>query len=191
MINFSSYSSIEANLFVRLDITDYKVLTFSDYPIPYTINGEQYTGLGQLLNVGNTDSNLRATPQDLSITISGILQSNISDVLNYKIKGSNIILYRAFFDPNTNELLTISGNPASKFNGVVSNFDISDDLVMESEEGTVSINFICTSVVELLNNKIVGRRTNPIDQRLYYPNDPSMDRVPNLSKSNFNFGAPI
>ena len=47
-----------------------------------------------------------------------------------------------------------------------------------------------SSVVELLNNKVSGRQTNPRDQKLYYPTDLSMDRVPALAKSNFNFGAP-
>jgi DNA repair exonuclease SbcCD nuclease subunit len=47
-----------------------------------------------------------------------------------------------------------------------------------------------TPVVELLNNKTSGRRTNPGDQKEWYPTDLSMDRVPGLANSNFNFGAP-
>ena len=78
----------------------------------------------------------------------------------------------------------------SKFQGVVSNFDITDDLDTGSDIGTITLTLSCTSVVELLNNKITGRRTNPTDQELYYPGDKSMDRVPSLAKSNFNFGAP-
>jgi hypothetical protein len=109
--------------------------------------------------------------------------------LNYKVKGSNIKIYRAFFNPDTGQLLGISGNPAQKFQGIISNFDISDDLESGDQTGTITLTLTCTSVVELLNNKVTGRRTNPIDQKQFYPTDVSMDHVLALANSNFNFGA--
>jgi hypothetical protein len=60
---------------------------------------------------------------------------------------------------------------------------------MGSLTGTVSLTLTCTNVVELLNNKVAGRRTNPIDQKSFYPTDISFDRVFALANSNFNFGA--
>ena len=189
-INLSAYRSIQTNLFVRLDIPGYQVLTFSDYHKNYTISGTNYTGLGQLLAVTNTTNNLRAAPEDVTVSISSIPSSNISAILDNKIKGSNIRIYRGFFDPTTGELLSIAGNPAGKFQGVVNNFDITDDLDIGDATGTITLTLTCTSVVELLNNKITGRRTIPTDQTLFYPGDQSMNRVPSLAKSNFNFGAP-
>jgi hypothetical protein len=189
-INLSAYRNIQTNLFVKLDIPGYQILTFSDLHKSISFGGTSYTGLGQLLAITNTTSNLRASPEDVSVTISGIPTTNIADILNNKIKGSSIKIYRGFFNPSTGELLNIAGNPAGKFQGVVSNFDITDDLEMGSDTGTISLTLTCTSVVELLNNKITGRRTNPIDQNIFYPNDTAMDRVPSLAKSNFNFGAP-
>lgn len=189
-LDLSAYRSIQTNLFVRLDIPDYEVLTFSDYHQNLTLNGTNYTGIGQLLAVTNTTNNLRAAPDELSVTISGIPSKNVTDILNNRVKGSDLKVYRAFFDPNTGVLLNIAGNPAGKFQGVVSNFDITDDLEMGEDLGTVTLTLTATSVVEMLNNKVSGRRTNPIDQRLFYPTDASMDRVPSLAKSNFNFGAP-
>jgi hypothetical protein len=189
-INLSAYRSIQTNLFVRLDIPGYQVLTFSDYHRDYNIAGTNYTGIGQLLAVTNTTNNLRAAPEDITISISSIPASNISAILDNKIKGSNIKIYRGFFDPTTGSLLAVTGNPAGKFQGVVNNFDITDDLDVGDDTGTITLTLTCTSVVELLNNKITGRRTNPTDQKLFYPSDSSMDRVPSLAKSNFNFGAP-
>jgi hypothetical protein len=189
-IDLSSYSSIQTNLFVRIDIPSYEVLRFSDYHKAFTISGESYSALGQLVAVTNTTSNLRATPEELSVSISGIPSANITAILTTKIKGSNIRVYRTFFDPVTGVALDIAGNPAGKFNGIVSNFEIADDLDIGSDTGTVTLVLTCTSVVELLNNKVSGRRTNPIDQDQFYPNDKSFDRVPALAKSNFNFGAP-
>jgi len=184
-VDLSAYRSIQTNLFVKLVIPGYATLTFSDYHRSYTIDGTNYTGLGQLLSVGNTEDSLRAAPSDITISISGIPSQNVTDVLNNKIKGSECKIYRAFFDPTTASLLPVLGNPAGKFQGVVSNYDITDDLDMGDDTGTVTLTLTVTSVVELLQNKVTGRRTNPQD----FP-DGEMARVLPLQKSNFNFGAP-
>lgn len=185
-IDLSSYRSIQTNLFVKLDIPGYSILTFSDYHKNYTIDGVVYDGLGELLSVSNTEDNLRAAPSEITVSISGIPAGNVSDILNNKVKGSSLVIYRGFFNATTGELLAIAGNPAGKFQGVVSNYDITDDLQMGSDTGTVTLTMTVTSVVELLSNKISGRRTAPAD----FPNG-EMNRVPALAKSNFNFGAPV
>ena len=189
VIDLSSYTSIQTNLFVRLDIPGYQVLKFSDFSIPYTVNSESYTALGQLLSISDSSSELRATPQEVTIQIAGIPNANVTDIINNPVKGSSIKIYRAFFDPITGQLLSVSGNPAQKFQGIVSNYDVSDELDMGSLTGTVTVTLTCTNVVELLNNKVAGRRTNTVDQKTYYPTDVSMDRVYALVNSNFNFGA--
>lgn len=185
-IDISAYNNIQTNLFVRLDIPNYQVLTFTDYHKDYDIAGTTYQALGELLSVSNTTDDLRAAPNEVTVVISGIPAGNITEILNNRIKGSSLIIYRGFFDVDTAELLPITGNPAGKFRGVVSNFEIADDLDMGSDTGTISIVLTVTSVVELLNNKISGRRTNPSD----FPLEQSMSRVSALAKSNFNFGAP-
>lgn len=184
-VDLSSYRAIQTNLFVKLDIPGYSVLTFSDYHKNYTISGTNYTGLGQLLSVGNTEDNLRAAPSDITVAISGIPASNVSDIINNRVKGSECKIFRGFFDINTGELLSIAGNPAGKFQGIVANYDITDDLDMGDGKGTVTLTLTVTSVVEMLYNKVTGRRTNPAD----FPNG-DMARVLPLQKSNFNFGAP-
>jgi hypothetical protein len=184
-IDLSSYDSIQTNLFVQIDIPDYDVLTFSDYHKNFTIDSTVYEGLGQLLTVSNSTDSLRADPSEITVSISGIPSANVPDVLNNRIKGSRVKIYRGFFNVTTGELLSIVGNPAGKFQGVVSNYDITDDLAMGSDTGSVVLTLTVTSVVELLSNKTVGRRTNPAD----FPNG-DMNRVPALAKSNFNFGAP-
>ena len=70
----------------------------------------------------------------------------------------------------------------------MNNFNIADDLA--GSDGSVVITLTATSIIDQLNNKVSGRRTNPIDQAEFYPGDQSFDRVPALAKSNFNFGAP-
>lgn len=189
-VDLSSYRSIQTNMFVKLDIPGYQVLAFSDYYKALTFSGINYQALGQLVAITNTTSSLRASPEELTITISGIPEGRISEILSNKIKGSRVEVLRAFFDPTTGDLLNITGNPAGKFKGIISNFSINDDLAEGGDTGTITIVLSATSVIELLNNKVTGRRTNPLDHKQFYPNDQSMDRVPALAKSNFNFGAP-
>lgn len=189
-VDLSPYRSIQTNLFVKLDIPNYEVLTFSDYHKDYTLSGTLYQGLGQLVTITDTTNSLRAAPEELTLTISGIPAGNVADVLNTKIKGSKLEVLRAFFNAETATLLAVAGNPAGKFKGVVSNYSIVDDLEEGESLGTFSIVLVATSVVDLLNNKVSGRKTNPIDQDKFYPGDESFNRVPALAKANFNFGAP-
>lgn len=189
MIDLSQYKNLQTNLFVKV-MTPFGDEFFSDYHKPFTFNGDTYNGLGMLLNISSTEDNLRASPNKIEISISGIPENFIIDVLASKLKGSEIAVYRAFFDSVTGELLNILENPAGKFRGIINNFSIQDDLAMGDETGTISLILECTSYFELLENKIAGRRTNPIDQQLYAPGDLSMDRVPSLARSNFDFGAP-
>ena len=184
-IDLSSYRSIQTNLFVKMVVPGYQTLTFSDYHKDYAIDGTTYQGLGELLSITDTTDELRASPKDITIAISGIPSGNVAEILDNKIKGSSITVSRGFFNPDTGVLLAIAGNPVGKFYGVVSNFDISDDLRMGSDTGAIVITLTATSIVEILNNKISGRRTNSAD----FPNG-DMDRVSALAKSNFNFGAP-
>jgi hypothetical protein len=185
-LDLSSYRSIQTNLFVKMVVPGYQTLTFSDYHKEYDIDGTTYQGLGELLSITDTTDELRASVKDITIAISGIPSGNVAEILDNKIKGSSITITRGFFNPDTGALLAISGNPAGKFYGVVSNYDISDDLTLGAGEGDITITLTATSVVEILNNKISGRRTNAAD----FPNG-DMDRVSALAKSNFNFGAPV
>lgn len=190
-LDLSAYSSIQTNLFVRLDIPNYDVLRFSDLPYPYTVEGESYDALGQLLAVTDTTSELRASNQEVTISISGIPDTNVIDIIDptHPIKGSNLTIYRGFFNPVTGQLLAVSGNPAQKFEGVVNNYSIEDDLSEGGDVGSVTLTLVCTNVVQILNNKTAGRRTNPTDMKQFYPADVSMDNVVALKNSNFNFGA--
>lgn len=188
-LDLSSYDAIQTNLFVKLVIPGYSTLTFSDYHRSITIDSLAYTGLGQLLSITDTNSSLRASPQEVTIAISGIPAQNITDILNNKLVGSDVRITRGIFDVNTGALISIASNPIGKFVGVINNFDITDDLEQGASTGTITITMTCTSVVEQLENKITGRRTNPIDQKALYPTDECFDRVPALTKSNYNFGA--
>tara|TARA_R110000824_G_scaffold148309_3_gene318009 strand:- start:1439 stop:2008 length:570 start_codon:yes stop_codon:yes gene_type:complete len=188
MINLSSNAAIESAVFLKWDIPNYQIEYISDYHTAVTIGGQSYANAGKLLSISSINDELKASPSELSIALSGIPTGSVSDVLSKEIKGSNIEIYRGFFNPTTHGLLDLSPdtNPLLKFKGIVTNYGVGDDIDVISGIATTSIVLTCNSIVEILGKKVNGRRTNPRD----FPTESSMNRVLALSNSNFQFGAP-
>ena len=99
-------------------------------------------------------------------------------------------VYRLFSNPSTGAVLSIAGNPAGRFRGYVNNYSLQEEWDNQTRTATNTIVLQCASSVDVLNNKIAGRKTNPESQKRFYPTDVSFDRVPNLENATFNFGAP-
>lgn len=199
MIDLTSYTKIQSNLFVRIQIDEYtttsggsytsEVLNISDLSYPFDVEGETYTGLGKLLNITSTNSELRVSGGEVTITLSGIPNSSIAEIVNSKIKGSGVKIYRVLFDGTTGEYLSITGNPVGRFNGYINNYSLQEDYDIDSRTSTNTLVLTCSSIVEILNNKIAGRKTNPSSMKKFFPSDLSMDRVPSIENTTFNFGA--
>lgn len=183
----SNYSAIETALFVKIVIPGYTTLFFSDYNRDITLSGETYLGLGKLVAITATQSELRSSENQLTITMVGIKDVDLPGIINSKIKGSKIQVVRAFFNSNTGEMVPDVG-PIGRFFGIVNNYSLEESFDMGATTTSNTINIICSSAVEILSNKYSGRRTNPTDQKKFYPTDLSMDRVPALANSNFDFG---
>jgi hypothetical protein len=186
MIDLRSRTSIEYAVLVKWTVPNFDTAYITDYQSNIVFGGQTYTNIGKLLSISGSSSELKASPSDLTIGLSGVPTNAISDILGQQIKGSAIEIYRAFFNPATHTLLTLSdGNPSLKFKGIVTNFDISDTIDVGALIATSTITLTCNSMVEVLSNKVSGRRTNVTD----FPNESSMSRVQALANSNFNFGA--
>lgn len=190
LVDLSAYYSIQSAYFVRIDVPFYQVLRFSNFDFPYTIGGESYAELGKLLSVTGTQSELRVSEQEMSIAISGVPSGSVSEILDNPVKGSEVIVRRGFFDVNSGDLIPVTGNPAIKFQGVVSNINFSEELDQNALEGTFTITLVCVGMATLFKSKISGRRTNPLDEEKWFPTDSGFDRVPTLKNANFQFGAP-
>jgi hypothetical protein len=185
LIDLSGYGSVEAATFVKITIDGYGDLNMSNHRVSYTIGSDTYNTLGDLLAVTEATSELTASDKRITITISGVPQGNRNLVENYYVKGSPVEIRRAFFDPVTGALLSVAGNPALRFTGIVTNFGISEDWNQNDKTASNTIMFDCASTMILAKRKKTGRKTNPDD----FPADRSFDRVPQLSQSNFAFGA--
>ena len=190
-IDLSTYATIQTAMFCRIDVPDYAVLRFSNYNRPVTINSESYTNLGTLLGVTDSSSDIRAVAGTVTVSIAGIPDSSIAEVMTQQFKGSRIQIWRVFFDAASGQVLNITGNPAGRFQGVITNWSLEEDWTQGSTSTTNRIAFTCSSRVNLLNTKTSGRCTNSQDQKAWYPTDVSMDRVAQLANTNYNFGAVV
>lgn len=201
-LSLTSYKSIESNLFVKIEVEYYKAnpaatpaaydLLFSDRPQTTVINGDTYVGLGKLLSITNTSSELRVSKSDLTITISGVPNTSISEIINSKIKGSKITVTRGLFNSSTGQFLSsVSGNPVTRFKGFVNNLALDEDYDADNRKSSNTLVLTCSSAVSILENKISGRKTNSSSMRKFYSGDSSMDRVTNLENSYFDFGAKL
>lgn len=189
-MDLSAYTSIQANNFVKVAIPEGDTLLFSDYHKNFVIGSDDYTGLGNLMAIGDVTSELRVTADEITISIAGIPTTVISAILDSKITGAAITIKRAFFNPTTGVLIDVANNPMTKFSGIITNYALQDEVTTATsqEPGTVMIVFTAASLIEVLGQKITGRRTNPQDQKRFYPDDLSMDRVPTIAGSSINFG---
>ena len=193
IVDLSNYTSVYAALFVRMDIPNYEVLRYSTHFEAFSItesdgNSYSYNNLGTLVGVSDNTFGIKTNPEELVITISGIPLTNVTMVIGNKVKGSRVEVRRQFFNGSTYATI---GSPIIKFKGIVNNYTIVEDFPTDgSGLGTCTIGFICSTLIDLMENKTAGRRTNPLDEKTYFPNDLAMDRVPTIAGANFNFGAP-
>jgi len=166
---------------------------------PLVWEGTTYLGLGHFLTLAEIQDELQPTTSQLQIGLSGIpkdigeqglglYNSYIALILDQKIKGSRVEIYRAFFDPQTGNI--DSSSTSLRFSGYISNFTISDATDVESKTDAYTISVACSSILGILDRKITGRRTNGTDQKALYPTDVSMDRVVAIANTAFDFGKP-
>lgn len=166
---------------------------------PITYQGDTYLGLGHFLGLDQIQDDLKPTNNQLQISLSGIpkepvesglgsYSSYVALILNQKIKGSSVKIYRAFFDLTTNELLAQS--TSLRFSGYISNFSITDGIDQQERLNTKTVVISCSSTNSIFERRISGRRTNATDQRSLYPEDTGMDRVAAISNTTFDFGKP-
>lgn len=189
--------SIRTALFVKLSIEKYyvdgllvpRVLTFSDHGWNINFQGDDYLALGNLLNVSSTLHELRPSRGTLTVSLSGIPNSSIEEIVKSVIKSSEIDISRGWFELS-GELVDDPEipNPIGRWRGYVNNYSITEEWDAENRESSNTIQLECKSWVDLLNKKTSGRQTNEQSMKRFFPEDPSFDRVWSLANSDFDFG---
>ena len=186
---------IRHGMLIRLTING-TVYTLANTYRPIVYAGDTYQALGHFMSINEISDDLRPTNNAIQIGLSGIPkdpqepdQTNyLALVLQTRIKGSRVEVFRAFFDPDTYEFL--EAQTSLRFSGYISNYTLTDSVDQQTRLASNMIMIQCSSIHSILERRITGRRTNRTDQRRLYPTDSGMDRVSVISGTSFDFGRP-
>ena len=177
--------------FVRVTTPD-NVYLFSTAPMAITVpevDSEPFSGLSQLINVGQATRDIKSTANETSFTLVGIDTATLGWVLNQNIKGSQIEAWHGFFNVN-GELITTGGTGGlyKFFTGHINSFSISEQWMEEVRSFIGVINVSASAIQLILKNRIAGRYTNNNSWQFFTPTDTSMNRVAYVSTINYQFG---
>lgn len=184
-------SNIRFAEFIRLTTpTNTILMTSCPYPITVTaVDSQPFTGLGQLVKIGEAQRDIKSTANETTVTLVGIDTANLGLVLGEQIKGSKLEMWHGFFDTN-NQLITTGGAGGlyQFFNGYVSSFAISEQWFEEARSYVGIITVAASSIQLILKNRTAGRYTNDNSWQFFNTGDTSMNRVAFISTINYNFG---
>jgi hypothetical protein len=177
--------------FVRVT-TSTDTYLFSTAPASMTIpavDANPFTGVGQLISVGQAVRDIKSTANETAFTLVGIDTALLGVVLGNDIKGSKIEAWHGFFNTD-GELLTTGGTGGlyKFFTGYINSFAISEQWFEEARMyvGIITVN--ASSIQLILKNRVAGRYTNNNSWQFFTPGDTSMDRVAFITTINYQFG---
>lgn len=180
-------SSIRYAEFIKLTMPS-NVYTFCNAAAPITVNGTTFTNLGSLLSISEIKRDIKANSSDLNISLTGVDGTNVSIVLSSDIKGSRIEIWRGFLDSDNQIITTPTQQFFKRYQGIVSNYSITEDWNEQLRSRVATVGLSCASFRTILENRVGGVRTTPKIWQVFYPGDTSMNRVPAIAGSYFDFG---
>lgn len=190
-INAVTGSQINHAEFVRLTVgTAGTVYTFCNAAAPITVSGITFTNLGALLNVGDVQRDIKATSDDMTISLTGIDSANIALILSSDIKGSLVEVWRGFFDSNNQIITTPTTQFFKRYQGIINSVSITEDFNSEARTRIATCSISCSSMRRILENRLSGVKTNQSNWQFIYAGDTSMNRVSEISNTFFDFGSP-
>jgi len=177
--------------FVRVT-TPSNTYLFTTAPTAITVSQvdtQPFSGVGQLMQVGQATRDIKSTANETSFTLVGIDTATLGWVLSNEIKGSKIEAWHGFFDVN-GALITTGGSGGlyKFFTGFVNSFAISEQWMEEARMFVGIITVTASSIQLILKNRIAGRYTNNNSWQFFTPGDTSMNRVAFITTINYQFG---
>ena len=179
-------------ILVRVTLSPTMIYRFATTPKSITIasiDSAPFEGVGSLIGVGDTQSDIKATSYEQSATFVGIDTALLSWVLNQPIKSSKVEMWYIFFDANNN--LTPPNTAYQFHSGICNNASITETWFEEARSFVGVINITSSSIEILLQNRKAGRFTNDQSWRTAINSDPldsSMSRIGILEALNLPFG---
>jgi hypothetical protein len=194
MMNAVNSSSIKHSEFVKLSIgplgSPTAIYNYCNAGGPVTVSGTTFNNLGSLLTVGDVQRDIKATSDDMTISLTGLNPANISIILSATIKGSIVEIWRGFLDSNNQIITTPTTQFFKRYQGIINNVSITEDYNIQMRTRVATCSISCSSMRKILDNRISGVKTNQKSWQQFYPNDTSMNRVAEITSTYFDFGAP-
>lgn len=136
---------------------------------PVLWNGNTYSALGYFLGFDAIKETAELVVSQVQVTLAGVDQVLVAAVLNQEYLDRRLLIYKAFFADDTQQLVV---DPGAIFDGRVSEVAIVDNPV----DGTSSV------VVEASSHwadfeRRPGRHTNHAEQQLYFSGDLGFEYV--------------
>ena len=146
-----------------------------------TIDGITFNAAGGLLAVGSQQKDIRVTSADTTVALSGFTSGVIGLVLDSKIRGSKLEIWRGFY--NDQGVLTSN---AKRFTGIITGYNIEEDRVDLEDNFTVAVS--ASNYKTVLENRLASRRTNPESWESFDPDDTAMTNIYSIATQTFDFG---
>lgn len=164
--------------------------TFCNAAAPVTVNGITFTNLGALLGVGDVQRDIKATSDDMTISLTGIDPTWVSVILGTYIKGSTVEVWRGFLDSNNQIITTPTQQFFKRYQGIINNVSISENFDSQARIRVATCSVSCSSMRRILENRMSGVKTNQQSWQFFYSGDASMNRVATIANMYFDFGKP-
>ena len=179
--------------FIRI-VTPSATYRFSTAPVKITVSAvdsQPFDALGALVGVGKIQRDIKSTANQTSVTLIGIDTALLGAVLNADVKGSQITMWKGFFD-TSNQLITTGGSGGlyQYFYGFISSFSIGEQWMEEARMYVGTITVSASNIQMILQNRIAGRFTNDPSWQYFTPGDTSMNRVATIATLTYPFGKP-
>ena len=173
--------------FVELKMDDSdasKIIRLCSHYADLDIGSDTYNAAAHLLSIGSTADNIEATDDSLAIGLSGIDSSVTAAVLGSKVPGSEVNIYRGFFNQDTGLLID---TPYLVWSGLASGYSINDAYDLENDDAIV-IQLECKSLLSSIMERQSGLYTSVSSFQATHSSDTSMEFVAGLATKKFNFG---
>jgi len=172
-LDLTNYNKVQQASFVRMVVPSYGVLRFSNHAVPFDITEDDgvaytYSPMGILLSISEFNNELQPSAGDVTLSMAAIDQSFVGNMMDYALKGSHVTIRRVFFNSDTGVPLNISGNPSKRFSGIIANYSFNDEFNQFSGVATTTVSVSCSSIVKVLEQKLVGQRTNDAERKYNY-----------------------
>lgn len=156
--------------FVQLDFTS-GTQRYTTLPYTVTWNGNDWTGLGNLVEISEIREAEALVATGVKITLSGIPASFVSLALSESIQSKDCTIWFAALGTDG----TVQDTPPIEFKGSVDN----PEIAIDAPNCTITIN-VESVLADFARPKV--RRYNDADQQAEYPGDRFFEFVPQMTE---------